>query len=220
MAILDDELLEEHGGDVLGALSERRKEARLYRDLTGSLPPWWEFGVSLGVPESQKRRGIPGRFSSPQQLEEAVIAYFLLCAENQVVPSPNGLYAALGFVHSWHFHNFVKRNPEFRPIHAKAMTWLKIPLEMALIEAGANVSGAWKRLTNIPDGWELDDDTTVVPLRYEYKDRRQQEVVGLDMTALDVTLNDKSAAELFREMQAAGRKLVEERGKKEQGGGK
>ena len=91
------------------------------------------------------------------------------------------------------------------------MSWLKIPLEYMLTEAGANTSGAWKRLTNIPDGWELDDDTNVVPMRYEYKDRRQQELIGLDATTLEVTMGDKNAAELFREMQAAGKKLAEAR---------
>jgi hypothetical protein len=206
MAIIDNDVLEEHAGDVLAALDSRRKEAEAYRDMTGGLPPWWEFGVILG-----KRVGRPSRFSCPEEMEDRVVDYFRVCAENNVVPSPNGLYAHLGFTQSWQFHNFAKRRPEFRDVHARALSWLKIPLEYLLTETGSNTSGVWKRLTNIPDGWEIDDDTTVVPLRYEYKDRRQQELIGLDSSTLEVSLGDKSAAELFREMQAAGRRLAEER---------
>jgi hypothetical protein len=214
MAIIDNDALEEHAGDVIAALDARRKEAKAYREMTGSLPPWWEFGVALGT-----RVGRPARFTCPDALEDKAVDYFRLCAENNVVPSPNGLYAFLGFTQSWQLHTFVKRHPEFRDTHARIMSWLKIPLEYLLTEPGSNTSGVWKRLTNIPDGWEVDDDTSVVPLRYEYKDRRQQELVGLDATNLEVSLGDKSAAELFREMQAAGRRLAEERaGRKEEQG--
>lgn len=207
MAIIDDEVLEEHGGDFLKALDARRRDAKAYRDMTGSLPPWWEYGVALGL----GNRGAKGRYQSPEQMMERVIEYFKLCADNGVMPTPNGLYAHLGFLNSWSFHNHARRKPEYRAVHAQAMSWLKIPLEMVLTEVGVNTNGIWKRLTNIPDGWELDEDATTIPLRFEYKDRRQQEVVGLDSASLEVALSDKSAAELFREMQMAGKKLAEER---------
>jgi hypothetical protein len=204
--MIDEETLDAFDGDVKAALGARRKQAVDYLKETGSLPPWYEFGVAIGLAKG----GTAKKFESPEEFLEKAMGYFRKCAENNVIPMPGALYAFMGFTSSGALTNYARRNPDFREAHQLIQTWLKIPLEWLLTEPGQNTTGAWKRLTNIPDGWEVDDDPNLVPMSYQYKDRRQQELVGLDGASLDIIPGDKTAEELYREMQAVGRRLAEE----------
>ena len=215
MAILTPEALLEAGGDVNEALRMRRAEARAMQQETKSLPDWWEFGVSYAPTPGQIQNR---RFESPDEFFALGMGYYRKCAESAIIPSYEGLLLHMGFASQPSWYSFAKRHPEYRNAQATLLSCLRVPLEMLLVADGMerSANGAWKRLTNIPDGWEESDDVNVVPLRYSWKDRKQQEVVGLDGAALEVVAGDKTMAELWREMQAAGKKLAPEHVEAEQ----
>ena len=207
MAILTEEALLEAGGDVQEALRLRRAEALKILQETKSLPDWWELGVGLAQTPGQLQKR---KFESPDEFFALGMRYLRTCAEKGTIPSYEGLLLHMGFASQPTWYSFAKRHPEYRQAHATLLSCLRVPLEMLLVADGMerSVNGAWKRLTNIPDGWEPDDDVNTVPLRYSWKDRKQQEVVGLDGTSLEVVAGEKTAAELFREMQQAGKGLA------------
>jgi hypothetical protein len=171
--VLSLEDVTKHDGDVVAAMKEKRELARKMLAEKGSLPEWWDWDVILdtGI-------GRPRKFRNPEEFLSKGLEYFERCFEREERPTSRGLCLWMGF-YSWgKLTYFARKNPEFRPAHATLLTILQSVGEKGLVSGKG--TAAWKFwLSNLPEGFDVTDSTDA-PLRYEWKEKQQTELTGLD----------------------------------------
>ena len=162
-----------HDGDVGAALREKQRQAVEEYERTGSLPEWWDLRVPL------KKAGRPPKFSCPEEFLSKGLGYLEQCLEEERLPTTRGLALWMGF-HTWSaFNDYARRNVEFRIPHGQLLLAIQALIERMLAEGKGNPAGRKFLLTNIPDGFEL-DDATDAKLRFSWKEKQQTELVGED----------------------------------------
>jgi hypothetical protein len=193
--------------DPVAVENARREYARNYRNEHGSMPPDFPIGAAI----DDAIRAYRGRISykNPDAFFDKGVEYLAYCRDNFMIPTYSGLTLYLGYNSQSSLSQYVRRRPEFRRPHGALMMLLQMGLEMALAVPGMNTTGLWKRLTNIPSGFD-DDDPQNMAMVYPFKERRQEEIVGLDATTLEVKVTDRPVAEVWKEMLKAGRRLAAE----------
>lgn len=185
-----------HGGDVEAALAEKREQAIEELEATGSLPPWWDHGVSLG-----RKKGAPSKFKCVDEYFSLGFEYFEDCAKLGQIPTKGGLILKLGFANLAYAINHMRRNPEYREAFATLMHMLTIPLEQELLSP-AGQAGKMFLIKNIPEGL-LPEDPSNAPMRYSWKDRQTQEITGADGGPLVVS-REMPPEEAYRAMLEGG----------------
>lgn len=162
-----------HEGDAKKALDAKRREAAKVMDEEGSLPEWWD----LRIPLKRDGRGKPPKFSCPEEFLSKGVAYLEKCFDEGKTPTSRGLCLWMGF-HSWAaFNDYARRNVDFRHVHGQLLLALQTVIEQALAEGKGNPGGRKFLLSNINDGFEVDDPTDA-PMKFSWKEKQQTELVG------------------------------------------
>lgn len=202
MSVLNADDIVKCSGDIVQALNKKKKEAAQHMDETGSLPPWWEVGICVG-----KTRGVPPKFSGPEEFFSKGYEYFAECAAQNIQPTKAGLTLHMGFTTFPTFQAHVRRHPEMRDAHGTFMTLLKLPVEMEMTKPGGQQGKAFV-LKNIPDGWSSTDPVDA-PVTYEWQDRKITELTGPGGAALEIS-RKMSPEEGYLAMLEGGRLADEE----------
>ncbi len=202
MAIINPEDILKNDGDIAKVLKEKRVEAAIHLEKTGSLPQWWELGVSLAG-----KKGPPPKFTSPDEYFSLGYEYFEMCAKADVMPTRAGLILHLGFSNTSSFHAYARRNIEFRYNHSRLLTMLQLPYEQTLTESGGQ-TGKIFALKNLPDGFSAEDPVDK-KLEFPWKDKQQTEITGADEGPI-IVKRDMDPEEAYMRMLEGGTLATEE----------
>lgn len=170
-AISSDDILKH--GTVEKALAHSRVEARQHLEETGSLPEWWDLGVSLG-----SSKGPPRKYATAEQYLSKGMEYLERCALRDVHPTKAGMILWLGFTNNSQWHDYPRRNPEFREAHGILLQYLQHVMELGL-QTPAGQAGKMFILKNLPDGLSPEDPADK-KLEYSWRDKQTTELTGED----------------------------------------
>lgn len=201
MAVLNPEDIVATGGNVEDALDAKRRVAAQHLKETGSLPDWWELGVSLGSTQFAARKGPPKKFADADAFFAQGLAFFQKCAENDVLPTQSALILFMGFTGNSQYHGYVRRNGEFREAHDRMQTMLHCPLEMAISGPGSQV-GTMFLLKNTPEGFSPTDPSNK-PLSFPWRDKQTTELTGPDGGPIEIK-RDEDPQEAYMKMLNGG----------------
>jgi len=210
-AILSEEDLDMFDGNVEEAVRHKRNEAINQYKETGHYPEDWDVGIYI----MSDRAGRTLKYETAEAYLEKGYDFFKEAYRRAkeegipYLPSYARLALWMGFPSQYQMTAHARRTIQFRSAHSTLMTLLQIPLEDALGLTGQNTTGVLFRLKNIPEGWE-ETEASDAPLRFPWKDRKQNEVVGADGSALLVPQKDRAPEDTYQEMMQQGRRLQQD----------